>query len=68
MDEKKFIKDYLERYNKSLFQYDISEKLIEMKELLLNVKNNNNKVIIAGNGGSAAMASHRRTFMAFRRW
>ena len=45
MDEKKFIKDYLERYNKSLFQYDISEKLIEMKELLLNVKNNNNKVI-----------------------
>ena len=58
MDEKKFIKDYLERYNKSLFQYDISQKLIDMKELLLNVKNNNNKVIIAGNGGSAAMASH----------
>ena len=32
--------------------------IIELKQLLLDVKKRNNKVIIAGNGGSAAMASH----------
>tara|TARA_B100000700_G_C15007077_1_gene839077 strand:- start:1014 stop:1574 length:561 start_codon:yes stop_codon:yes gene_type:complete len=58
MDEIKFIKDYLDRYNKSLFEIDISEKILKMKNLLLDVKKNNKKVIVAGNGGSAAMASH----------
>tara|TARA_Y100000748_G_scaffold292336_1_gene280710 strand:+ start:836 stop:1396 length:561 start_codon:yes stop_codon:yes gene_type:complete len=58
MDEIKFIKDYLDRYNKSLFEIDISEKILKMKSLLLDVKKNNKKVIVAGNGGSAAMASH----------
>jgi D-sedoheptulose 7-phosphate isomerase len=58
MNDKKFIKDYLSRYNKSLFENDISDQMIKMKELLLELKNNGKKVIIAGNGGSAAMASH----------
>ena len=58
MNDKEFIKDYLSRYNKSLFENDISDQMIKMKELLLELKNNGKKVIIAGNGGSAAMASH----------
>ena len=58
MSDKEFIKDYLSRYNKSLFENDISDQMIKMKELLLELKNNGKKVIIAGNGGSAAMASH----------
>ena len=58
MKDKEFIKDYLSRYNKSLFENDISDQMIKMKEMLLEVKNNGKKVIIAGNGGSAAMASH----------
>jgi D-sedoheptulose 7-phosphate isomerase len=58
MTDREFIKDYLDRYSKSLFENDISEQMIEMKEMLLEVKNNGKKVIIAGNGGSATMASH----------
>tara|TARA_B100001142_G_scaffold311010_1_gene345033 strand:- start:223 stop:783 length:561 start_codon:yes stop_codon:yes gene_type:complete len=58
MNDKKFIKDYLERYNKSLFENDISNQMIKMKNMLIDLKNNGKKVIIAGNGGSAAMASH----------
>ena len=58
MDDLTFIKDYLARYKNSLFETDVSQKLIKMKEMLLEVKKNGKKVIIAGNGGSAAMASH----------
>jgi D-sedoheptulose 7-phosphate isomerase len=58
MKDKEFIKDYLDRYKKSLFDTDQSELMIKMKKILLSVKSNNNKVIIAGNGGSAAIASH----------
>ena len=58
MENNTFIKEYLNRYKKSLFETDISKKAIEMKKLLLEIKNNGKKVIVAGNGGSAAMASH----------
>jgi Phosphoheptose isomerase len=58
MDEKLFIRDYLNRYNKSLFKTDVSDKIIKMKKILLEAKNDGRKVMIAGNGGSAAMASH----------
>ena len=58
MDDKRFIRDYLERYRQSLFQKDVADQLRHMKEMLLNVKARGNKAIVAGNGGSAAMASH----------
>lgn len=58
MTDLEFIKDCLNRYKNSLFETDVSEKMIKMKELLLGVKNKGKKIIIAGNGGSAAMASH----------
>jgi len=58
MNDLEFIKDYLERYNKSLFETDVSDQMIKMKKMLLEVKKSGRKVIIAGNGGSAAMASH----------
>ena len=58
MEDLTFINDYLARYKKLLFENDISDQIIEMKEMLLKIKNNGKKVIITGNGGSAAMASH----------
>ena len=58
MDDLTFIKDYLNRYKSSLFETDISQELVEMKKMLLELKKTGKKVIIAGNGGSAAMASH----------
>ena len=51
MHDQAFIKDYLNRYNKSLFENDISDQMIKMKEMLLSIKKNGKKVIIAGNGG-----------------
>ncbi len=58
MNDKEFIKEYLDRYENALLKNDISLQFVEMKKMLLNVKSNGKKVIIAGNGGSAAMASH----------
>ena len=58
MSDIEFINDYLNRYKQSLFETNVSDKLIKMKEVLLNLKDKENKVIIVGNGGSAAMASH----------
>ena len=58
MDDLTFIKDYLNLYKNSLFETDVSQQMIELKEMLLGIKKNGKKVIIAGNGGSAAMASH----------
>lgn len=58
MDDQTFIEDYLNRYRNSLFETDVSQQMIELKEMLLGIKEKGKKVIIAGNGGSAAMASH----------
>ena len=58
MDDKTFINDYLELYRQSLFETDVTEKLVRMKEMLLEAKERGNKVIVAGNGGSAAIAGH----------
>ena len=57
MNDKEFIKDYLRRYSKSLFENDISDQFIKMKKMWLGIKKNGKKVIIAGDGGSAGMAT-----------
>ena len=51
MDDKGFIKEYLDRYKQSLIETDVSEELVRMKEMLLEVKARGNKTIVAGNGG-----------------
>ena len=38
MNDIEFIKEYLNRYNRSLFETDMSDQLIEMKDMLLKVK------------------------------
>ena len=58
MDDLTFIKDYLNRYKNSLLETDVSQQIIKMKGMMLEVKKKGKKVMIAGNGGSAAMASH----------
>ena len=58
MDDKAFINDYLERYRQSLLETDVSEELVRMKEMLLQVKAQGKKAIVSGNGGSAAIAGH----------
>ena len=58
MKDIEFIREYLNRYQKSLLENDVSDSMIAMKKFLLQTRDNGNKVLIAGNGGSAAMASH----------
>ena len=58
MNDQEFCKEYLNRYQKSLFDNDISDSVIAMKKMLMQTCDKGNKVLIAGNGGSAAMASH----------
>ena len=59
MSDINFVKNYLNDFSSSLKPSDeLVKKLVEAKEILLNVKKNNSKIMIFGNGGSAAIASH----------
>ena len=59
MSDYQFIKSYLEDFSGLLKpNKELIEKLIQVRNLLLDVRNNKKKVLIFGNGGSAAIASH----------
>lgn len=58
VEEQRWLVDYFERYRCTLFQHDVSEQLIELKQLMLQAQQAGKKTIFAGNGGSAAIASH----------
>lgn len=55
---KEWLKDYFELYRKALLEVDVSEKLIQLKELFQKTHQAGKKIVFVGNGGSAAMASH----------
>jgi D-sedoheptulose 7-phosphate isomerase len=57
MNGKDFLDEYFSRYKKSIFETDVTAKIIEMKDLLLKSKTNN-KIIFAGNGASSSISSH----------
>ena len=59
MSEKDFVKEYLEDFC-SLIKpnSEISEKIIKLKNILIETNKNKHKIMIFGNGGSAAIASH----------
>jgi len=59
MSDHQFIKNYLQDFIELLQPNDeLTEDLIKVRNLLLEVTNNNKKILIIGNGGSAAIASH----------
>lgn len=58
LDERKWLVDYFNRYQQSIFQSDIFRDLIRLKNLITETQGAGKKVILAGNGGSAAIASH----------
>lgn len=57
-ESKKWLKEYFDLYQNSLFATDVRDQLIAVKELFVKTHNAGKKVIFVGNGGSAAMASH----------
>ncbi len=59
MSDKDFVSKYLDDFSSLLkSNEDLVNKLVEVKEILLDVKKNKSKAMIFGNGGSAAIASH----------
>ena len=59
MSDKDFITSYLKDFSSLILPNDeITEKIIQIKKILLDIKKDNSKVMIFGNGGSAAIASH----------
>ena len=59
MSEKDFIQKYLEDFSNLVKpNKDISEKIIKVKNILIETNKKNKKIMIFGNGGSAAIASH----------
>ena len=59
MSEKEFVKKYLEDFsNLTKPNNDILDKIIKVKNILVENNKKKQKVMIFGNGGSAAIASH----------
>ena len=59
MTDNQFLKSYLEDLSNLIKpDDDLIKSLINIRDLLLEVKSHNKKVLIFGNGGSAAIASH----------
>ncbi len=58
LDAQQWLERYLERYRQTIFQPEIYEQLVRLKDLLLQAHGLGRKTIMAGNGGSAAIASH----------
>jgi D-sedoheptulose 7-phosphate isomerase len=58
LDDRRFISDYLERYQRALCAPDAVNKIIDLRDRMVATHAKGKKVIIAGNGGSAAIASH----------
>ena len=59
MSEKDFVNKYLDEFSSILKPNDeLTNKIISVKNILLDAKIVNKKIMIFGNGGSAAIASH----------
>ena len=59
MSDNQFIKSYLEDFSKLVRpNSEITEKLIQAYNLLIEIQKTGKKVLIFGNGGSAAISSH----------
>ena len=56
--DKQWLSDYFERYQRSIFQPDIHERVIQLRDLMRSARDAGGKIMVAGNGGSAAIASH----------
>jgi len=59
MSDKEFVKDYLKDLSSLLEPHEeIINKIVKVKDILIEARKKNKKIMIFGNGGSAAIASH----------
>ena len=59
MSDKEFVNNYLKDLSSLLEPHEeIKDKIVKVKDILIDAKKKNKKIMIFGNGGSAAIASH----------
>jgi D-sedoheptulose 7-phosphate isomerase len=58
VDKIAWLREYLDRYKRSIFDELVYDDLLKVKALWQDVNKSGNKVIFLGNGGSAAISSH----------
>ena len=59
MSDKDFVQKYLDDFSDlAKPKADIAEKIIRVKNILVETNKKNQKIMIFGNGGSASIASH----------
>lgn len=53
-----FFLNYYDEYRLKIFNDEILKKLIDFKDLAIDIKSSDKKIVFAGNGASASIASH----------
>ena len=53
-----WLDDYFNRYKKSLFETDVSDQIIEFRDLVCQLREDGHRIFFAGNGASASISSH----------
>lgn len=58
MSSQTWLQDYFRRYERSLFQTDVSSQIVALRDLVFDLRKNGKRIFFAGNGASASIASH----------
>ena len=58
MIDQNWFAEYFSLYNDNFSLPGLASRLVEFKDMMVNVNQVGKKVIIAGNGGSASIAGH----------
>jgi D-sedoheptulose 7-phosphate isomerase len=58
MTSQSWLREYFRRYERSLFQTDVSLQIVALKELVFDLRKSHRRIFFAGNGASASIASH----------
>ena len=56
--DRKWHEDYMDRYRAALFDTDVFNSCLQLRDLAIEVKTRGGKLMLAGNGASAVIASH----------
>jgi D-sedoheptulose 7-phosphate isomerase len=58
MSSQTWLQEYFRRYERSLFQTDVSSQIVALRDLVFDLRKNGKRIFFAGNGASASIASH----------
>jgi len=58
MNSQTWFRDYFRRYERSLLQTDVSEQIVDLRDLVFDLRTAGRRIFFAGNGASASIASH----------